>query len=340
MLTLDLGDTRWATFVDACEASSPFHLPAWATLLADCYGYRAFALALAGTNGELIEGLPVLEVSLPLRPRRWISLPFTDYCPPLTRSGTVSRDLVFALEEEVRSEGVPTFELHAQLESDVFHHDSSSVRHTLSLSSGPDAVFRSFKKSQVQQPIGKALRSGVSVRRADGRADLVDSFYDLHLGTRRRLGVPVQPRRYFELLWERIIDPGLGFLLLAYAADRPVAGAVFLANNGTLVYKYSASDAKAWSLRANNLLIWKAIEWSAENGFDVFDFGLTDSRNEGLRAFKRGWGTEEEPLVYSTIGHRPGTSLSRWGAALSPLIRRSPRWVSRSLGEVFYKYAA
>jgi CelD/BcsL family acetyltransferase involved in cellulose biosynthesis len=340
VVALDLDDARWTNFVSLCEASTPFHLPAWAKLLADCYGYRAFALGLVGANGEVEEGLPVIEVSSPLGRRRWISLPFTDYCPPLARTGPPTQKLVSGLLEHLSTERVPSFELHAELNGDAFHQISRSVQHTLPLAGGSESVFRSFKKSQVQQPIQKALRAGVSIRHTDSRDDLVNVFYDLHLNTRRRLGVPVQPRRYFELLWERIIAPGTGFLLLGYSQGTPIAGAVFLAANRTVIYKYSASEAKAWNLRANNLLLWTAIRWSADNGYEVFDFGRTEADNEGLRAFKRGWGAKEELLTYSMISDRPPASLAQRGAVLSPVIRHSPRWVTRCLGELLYKYAA
>jgi hypothetical protein len=64
--------------------------------------------------------------------------------------------------------------------------------------------------------------------------------------------VPVQPRRFFELLWRLVLEPGLGFLLLAHAGARPVAGAVFLRGSRCLTYKYGASDASAWPLRPNH----------------------------------------------------------------------------------------
>ncbi|HEV3362594.1 MAG TPA: GNAT family N-acetyltransferase, partial [Acidimicrobiia bacterium] len=87
-----------------------------------------------------------------------------------------------------------------------------------------DEVFHRFRPSQVQRNIRRAERDGVQVHHARGRADVDRVFYSLHVRTRRRQGVPVQPRRFFSLL-AGLLETGLGFASLAYIGDRPVAGA-------------------------------------------------------------------------------------------------------------------
>jgi hypothetical protein len=129
--------------------------------------------------------------------------------------------------------------------------------------------------------------------------------------------------------------------LLAYSGSIPVAGAVFLTWNGTVVYKYGASDPDYWKLRPNHLIFWTAIRWACEHGYRVFDFGRTDLDNQGLRDFKSGWGATERPLVYSLLADRPPKPPSgRLSHALEEVIRRSPPWVCRAVGELLYKYAA
>ena len=66
--------------------STPFHDPAWAQLVADCYGFDAFAAALIAEDGEIRAGAPMVAVRHLGRRPRWVSLPFTDYCPPLAAS--------------------------------------------------------------------------------------------------------------------------------------------------------------------------------------------------------------------------------------------------------------
>jgi hypothetical protein len=180
----------------------------------------------------------------------------------------------------------------------------------------------------------------VVVHRAVREEELTEIYYGLHLRTRRRLGVPVQPRRFFRVLWRRALEPGHGQLLLASAGGRPVAGAVFLHGAETTVYKYGASDERAWALRPNNLLFWEAIRGAAETPYRLMDFGRSEFPDTGLRSFKTGLGAIERPLVYSAPHGHDASLGPRGGRFLTAVIRRSPPTVCRAIGEGLYRYAA
>jgi CelD/BcsL family acetyltransferase involved in cellulose biosynthesis len=337
---LDIDDTRWFEFVESCPDATAFHHPAWVRLIAQCYQYQAFALARFDTHGRIIAGIPVIEVSSPLRRRRWVSLPFTDRCPPLVRSETVRTGLVEELDVARRQAGVSQLEVRDHLAGTSAHASPVAVGHDLRLDPDPELVYRRFKRLSVRKGITRAERYGVVIREGESRLALTDVFYRLHLQTRRRLGVPAQPRRYFDLLWRQMIEPGRGFVLLAYNDRTPIAGAVFLAWNGTVIYKYGASDSRYWDLHPNHLVMWTAIRWGCEHGFDAFDFGRSELGNKGLRQFKSGWATEHS-LMYTTITDRPVPPLEhRLQDAAGTVIRHCPLWVCRVAGELLYRYAA
>lgn len=337
---LEIDDERWTRFVDRTPGALPFHHPTWARLLADCYGYRPFAFVLEDADG-IAAGIPVIEIKNVLGRRRWISLPFTDYLPPLASDDRLIPMLLDELERARRAQRISQMEIRAALTALPVRPRSAGFFHVLRLAPDPDQVFRTFQRSQVQQRVVKAEREGVTVRQGTGKDDLTQTFYELHLETRHRLGVPIQPRRYFDLLWDRIIASGRGFVLLAYWNGIPIAGAVFLAWNGTVTYKYSASRQEFWKLRPNNSIIWNGIRWGCENGFQTFDFGRTEPGNEGLRSFKAGWGTTEQPLSYSTLsGTAPTQAVSRAAEMLRRPIQTMPAWFCRLVGELAYKRAA
>jgi CelD/BcsL family acetyltransferase involved in cellulose biosynthesis len=337
VVELDLGDDRWRRFVDGAVYVMPCHLPRWAGMVAECYGFRSFALALVDGSGRVRAGLPVVEVITLLRKRRWVSLPFTDCCPAVGSSSGI--DALIAYGDRARAERrISEFEVRAPLANG--HAVSAGVMHALELQRDPEAVFRTFKKSQVQQPIRKADRDGVQVREAESPEDLTEIYYRLHSLTRRRLGVPVQPRRLFRLLWDRLVAAGDAFVLLAYLDDVPIAGAVFVAYGKTVTYKYAASHPGFLRYRPNNLVLWTAIRRSCEGGYEHFDFGRTDENDTGLRAFKAGWGTVETPLAYSVFSETPPAPRKGIGAPVRSVIRRSPVRVAQAVGTLFYKYAA
>src|SRR4051812_40463076 len=83
---MSINDSRWLQFVQAREAAWPFHHPAWASLLAECYGLRVCAATMKDADGAIVAGLPIIETRGLMGGRRWVSLPFTDFCPPLATS--------------------------------------------------------------------------------------------------------------------------------------------------------------------------------------------------------------------------------------------------------------
>lgn len=341
MLEVDIDDARWFDLVSTGTSAVAFHHPAWSKALARCYGYRPFVLTRAGSDGRLLVGAPIIEVGRLLGGPRWIALPFTDYCPPVTADDTAVEGFVRALDHERRARGVATIELRSDLRAAGAVLAPHGVRHTMPLDRDPATVHQRFSKSQVQRNIRRAEREGLTIREGESVGDLKTTYYDLHVETRRRQGLPVQPRRFFDALWSEVFERGLGFLVLAFSGRVAVAGAVFLRWNGTVTYKYGASKPEAWSLRPNHLVFWHAIRWSCENDFHTFDWGRSDSDNHGLRAFKSSWGATEEPLNYSSLGHaREGRWIGEAQKMAAPIIRRSPSWVCRGMGEAFYKLGA
>ena len=340
---LELTDPRWAGFVASQPAATPFHHPHWGTLVAGCYGFRAFAVATTGPAGQIRAGLPLIEVRHLRGEPKWVSLPFTDYCPPLVPAAPDEAILAGALQQASTAAGIQRVVVRAPLAGTVPSKCLTALRHGIPIDADPARVFAGFP-SKTRTHIRQAERRGVTVRRGTKPEDLLDVFYRLHLRTRRRLGVPVQPRRFFRMLWDSMIRPGLGLVLIAEASGRPVAAAVVLAWNGTMIGKFMASDEQAWSLRPTNLVIWDAVKAGCERGCRWFDFGRTDASNEGLRAYKRSWGAVEEPLVYGALGASadsfPGTGNGMAGRLLASAVRHGPLVLCRATGEVLYRYAA
>lgn len=334
---LDPSDKRWVTFIAATpQANNIFYHPAWSDLIARCYGYRSFVIALCSAQGEIAAGLPMLEVNSPLTGKRWVSLPFTDHCAPLYDSSHSLNQLTSELIDWFKGKKTPPIELRWPYPpNSELQLQTSDVLHTIDLSKGLEATASRLHPMHLRN-IKTAERKGVQIEFGQEEKHL-DSFYRLHLATRQRQGIPIQPRKFFDLLEELIIKQGLGFVLIAYKGDIELAAAVFLHWRQTLTYKYGASSKESLALRPNNLLFWTAIRWGCENGYTTLDLGKTDVKNIGLQAFKSNWGAEEIPLTYtylSTTRLHPteGTVMG----VMQWLIRSSPSWVCKTLGECLY----
>jgi CelD/BcsL family acetyltransferase involved in cellulose biosynthesis len=335
-------DPRWADFLARAGEAGPFHHAAWLALLARSYGYPMRACCIVDDAGTIVAGLPVALVGGPLRRPRLAALPFSDHCAPLVAGddAALADELLSALDELRSSLGV-ALEVRAPIGSAAGTQVVDSYwLHEIALEPDADAVVDRFRrKSQILRGVRRAEREGLTVERRTDAGALAE-FYELHVGTRRRQGVPTQPKS-FILRFADLFDLGLGFVMVVRDGDRPVAAAVFLAFNGKLIYKYGASDPAALGKRPNNLLFLEAIRWGCENGMQSIDLGRTDIGHESLREFKLSWGADERTLEYHELadGERRASEGPGLASRAAPLIRRSPPVVSRLIGEALYRYA-
>lgn len=331
-----LEDRRWQPFIEASRDATIFHHRDWLSLLHEQYGYPIRAVCVVGPRRELIAAVPFAHVRSRLTGTRLVAIPFSDLCGPVTRDG--ESEAVGVLIESIRRQhdldGVD-LEIRAPI-SGLGRPGTRFYHHTVTLEPDVEAVRRRFD-ANVRRRVSKAQREGVEVFRATGRGAL-DEFYRLHLVTRRRIGVPVQPKRFVRR-FVALFEKGLGFVLIARFRDQTIAANVFLSFNGVLIGKYNASDPSHLSKGPNNAMLMEAIRWGCRNGYRIFDLGRTDPDNDGLRLFKCGWGADECLLAYTHLS-RHGLDASRH--AVPPfarlVLRRSPPVVGRVVGATLYKH--
>ena len=340
LVELRLDDPRWMDLAAVAPAATVFHLPAWHHVISDTYGYRSALLVNLDHWGGVMAGVPAIRVRR-LRGQVWVSLPFSDHCPLLARDDEGLRSLAVALVNWSRQQDVP-LELRSTLpDTPGWHPTVVGTRHVLPLGAGLDAL-RQRVGRQHSRWLRHAERGDLRVRFGRSLHD-VEAFYQLHIMTRRRLGIPVQPRRFFRSVWQHVIRPRLGLVVLVETpAQQPVAGAVLFTWNRTAIVKFQASDASSWRRRPNHLLYWAALRRAEEDGYQLFDFGRSDIDHRGLQDFKAGWGAEAIPLVYA-LTHPSTPAPGRRGpveGAMRQIIRHSPAVVCRALGSVFYRYVA
>jgi hypothetical protein len=338
ILQIPPSDPRWASFLDSQTDINIFYHPAWMELMARCYGYHPFVLALADEQDTFAAGIPIMEVDSPINGRRWVSLPFSDFCHPLSKNESTLKLFTEQILSSAESLGVPVLELrgayplHKSLDM-----QSNYVIHKLDLMPGTKRVWDAVH-SMHRRNVRIATENRVEIVQGGTKQHMAE-FYHLHLLTRRRQGIPVQPWKFFMEIKRLLLDTGNGFLLLAYRDQQCIAGAVFLHWKDTCTYKYGASRDDSLNYRPNNLIMWTAIQRACEQGFRYFDMGRTDLDNTGLRQFKSRWGAKEIPLVYSSLRKNPSRGAEGGFARyMHFVIQNSPIWVCRVTGELLYRH--
>ncbi|MGV8083351.1 MAG: lipid II:glycine glycyltransferase FemX [Coriobacteriia bacterium] len=334
---ISLDDASWRHFVAEHPEANVFHLPVWSSVIAECYGFDAFALVLKD-GGEILAGMPVIATRTPFGARRWSSLPFTDSCPLLRREEVAPDVVAAALREHSSSAPVSELVVRDTLPaSPCVYPIQRGYRHYISLPTNPEDLHpgKSHRGNR-----NRAARSGVTVSLGFEPAD-VRTYYRLHVLTRQRHGVPVQPSRFFDLIAEKLIGEGHGFVASAHFEGQIVASALYLSYNRVLIAKFGASDPRFRETLAGYLADWEVLKWACEEGYRLFDWGRTDLGAEGLRMYKLGWGGSEEPLVYTHISQTaPKAETLHAGSISEAVIRNSPLWVCRALGELLYRWTA
>ena len=294
-----LRDTRWEIFLEKHPNASVFHSREWLEALHKTYGYTPIVYTSSSPGDELRDGAVLCEVESWVTGRRLVSLPFSDHCEPLVDGDRNRKEFFTALVERSLHEGWRYVEVRPRFPllevPSPFRSVESYSFHELDLKPDCDTLFGKLHKSSTQRKIRRAKREGLTYQEGPAHS-LLDVFYRLNLLTRRRQGVPPQPRKWFR----NLID-GFGPALkirVASKGDVPVAGILTLEYKDTLTYKYGCSDARFHRLGGVHLLLWKAIEHAKSLGLLRFDLGRSDSDNQGLITFKSHWGATQSTLMY------------------------------------------
>jgi predicted N-acyltransferase len=337
-----LDDPGWDDVVLAASSYSFLHSSSWARVLHETYGYRP-AYFTATDAGRIVVAVPCMEIKSILTGERAVSLPFTDYCEPLTADGYSEKDfssVVDALIAYGKQAGWKSVELRC---GDRFSRETPRLAtyygHVIDVSKTAGQLLAGLRES-TRRNINKAINEGVHVE-VSRSMEAVREFYRLNCVTRRDHGIPPQPFRFFEKLHEHVLAKGRGFVALASAQGGCVAGAVFLHFGDKAIYKYGASDKSLQHLRANNLVMWEAIKWCSQNGIRSVSLGRTEPENDGLLQFKRGWGAQELSIPYYKYDMRSGRFVNESVGFLDghkTIIHRLPIPLLRVAGSVLYRH--
>jgi len=325
---------------------SIFHHSLWHEVIQKTYGYQRLYHVIPGASSDIQAAVCSVFVKSKLTGNRIISYPFSDYCDPLVSNESELRVLLDALEESRIDLGAQFFELRCLKSGNLIDNSAAQpeyYNHCLSLDGGPDAIFRSFHKSSIQRAVKKAQRLDLEIITADNLSHL-EAFYHLHLMTRKKQGVPIQPFRFFKNLGDVLFPRDKFTLLLARHHGRFIAGIIMVWFMDTAYFQFGASNHNFVHLRANQLLMWAAIQLAEEKGCKRFDFGRTSRANRGLMQYKGHWGTKEVPLNY----FRLPTNRKCWAIEeasnkhifVKKLIRLMPTIGIRISGELLYKHFA
>lgn len=286
-----------------------FHSSFWAKVLKESYRYKPL-YCTASENGRLSFSWPWMEVQSVWTGKRGVSLPFTDQCKPYFLDRRILKDAIEALTAYGKNAGWRYIEWRTRAnreESGPSWEDY--FEHEIELAGYEENLFTRLIPSN-RRNIRRAVRAGLSVE-ISASWDAMNSFCRLNSLTRKRHGLPPQPLRFFEMVFEHVLSTGHGLVFSARHGNRVIASSVFFHFGKRALFKYGTSDLRFHPLRPNNLIMWEAIRWYRSHDYTALNLGRTELDNPGLLRYKQGWGAEERRLRYFRYGLKEGSLLGK-----------------------------
>ena len=331
-------EQKWQKFIQNSKDSTIYHTLEWKQVLEETYNYKPYYF-IAKENNKIQGILPSFQIKSFITGNRLVSLPFSYLGGPIATSDEVMEKLINTAKNKTNELNCKYLELRVRDEMPELGLFKSDYYIDFSLElSSTEYTWKKLHDS-TRRATKKAMRSGVEIVTAN-MIDDIRIFHKLEIKTRKKHGLPVRPLRFFEGIWQGM-NPNLARLLLAKFNDEVIAGIILFTFKDTVTYTYGVSDEKYLSYRPNNLLLWNAIEFGCNNGYDHLDLGRTSPDERGLVDFKRRWGARGYILPYYYYPEIPNLTSSnrtdRRYRLLTGFWRKMPSSISKTLGPMVLK---
>ncbi len=116
-----------------------------------------------------------------------------------------------------------------------------------------------------------AARKGIRVEESTSRSD-VQVFHEIYRVTAERDGFTGRPLKYFEKLWDVLVEKDLARFFVTYHEQQPLSAAICFVLGQQCWYVYGASSNELRNYMPNHAMQWAMIQWARERGCTVYDF--------------------------------------------------------------------
>ncbi len=332
---------RWSALVETDASALVSQAPEWLDVLCRSGFEDATRAYETATGAQMLLPLARRVGSFPRRLAPLASMPaawgmgglLTEEPPSVADVAHVVEDLrsLPALQVLVRPNPI-----HAQLWDRASRGSGVKViprrAHVLDLAGGASVVWSERFSGSARRAVRKAEAANLEIRSGSDHELLVDFRRLFELSVERwavAQGEPVAlarvrayrrdpPAKFLHLA--RALPEGVR-VLVAYDADVPIAGLIVLLGANASYTRGAMDKSRAGSLRANELLQWRAIKEACAAGCRHYHFGET-ANSASLARFKEKFGAVALPYAEYRFERLPITRASN-------LVRSS---VKRAIG--------
>jgi len=332
-------DSRWDEYVATHPHGTVFHTSSMIRAFENTPTFSLFAYAALNGAGEIAAMLVSVHVKT-FRRLTSLSSRAIQFAEPLCSSHEEGQAaLSYLIREhdafmgprsllcEIRSIQSPCCEQYPLIAAGYNFCDY--INFIVDLNQSKEQLWRNVKKN-MRQKINCTSKNGIVVR-DDNSLDGISRLYKLLAYSYGRSKIPLAPQSLFENTLA-LAPPGRVRVRTAFENEKPVASIMSLLYRGRVFSWYGGT------LRLNGRspfasIVWDDIEWGAENGYSIYDFGGAGWPNEdyGPRRFKASFGGEEMHFGRYRLTYSPYRL--KMAELVFGISRRLGTWSSR-LGQV------
>lgn len=334
---------EWDAFVERVDGPV-YALRGWGDAVAS-YGHDTWYLVVRErASGDIVGALPLTHVESRLFRSKLLSPAFAVRGSTVLDGADVDGVRALLLERTRRlaaelDVGVVSLRGSQFPRTAGFVTKNRYVTFEVPVGRGVDAVWAGIdddRREEITRALGDpSLRFSVGDSLADLRA-----FYRVYLAMMRDLGNPPHSFAFFRSLWDRFRDGGTLRLTMLRARGTLIAARIDLPFGSTVYQNCVVVHPDHRELPGRSVLLWKALTWAVENGYETYDLSRT-REGSGAYAFKQSFGGSEvwyDDLHYfpdGTVGlSDPEDGTYRRARAVW---RRLPLSVTRALGPLVRK---
>ncbi|MBW2059919.1 MAG: peptidoglycan bridge formation glycyltransferase FemA/FemB family protein [Deltaproteobacteria bacterium] len=175
----------------------------------------------------------------------------------------------------------------------------------VSLESGEDVIFKNIHP-YARNRIRKAQKSGIQII-VDGR-NYLSQYCEMEKETLEPHGLRARPKRFYEMVLERLQPTDQAKFFIALYDGKPVSGGIFLFYKDTVYYWHGASFRQYLSIAPTQLLHWELMKYAIQKGYKKYDLlNIEVDRLPGIARFKMRFGGDTKTYYrafYKTPSYR------------------------------------
>lgn len=349
----DGGYGEWDEFASSHPAGRIYHLSGWKRVLESSFPHIRFSVAVLRdpVSRRIVAGIPVCHVRSWLLGDRLVSVPFAPVSDPLVRNAADIDALMPLVVERGREVGAKRAEvristlwetLKAANSFSSFIQCGNYVHHYVDVNRPLEAVWQAVDRKSIRYMVNKARKAGLEVVTTRSEKEL-STIYGLICHSRRRLGLPPIPWRFFQAMRNELEPAGKMIGILIVNKGAAASGLICLRSGPFFSLEYCGDDEASRSTGSPQLSYWAAIEMANRLGCHEASLGRSSTHSDGLVRYKERWGCRGEQLHVlmhafgKPIGHgdRESSLSYKMVRALSHTL---PDWFYHRLGDFCYRH--